>query len=287
MKNQNKNFFMALFKRSRLSEGGPCMNPLPQPPFPSSFFFKHLAPSVTPAFETIQQNYINAVNAATPLFNNSSPQTSQLAACLFIESYFWNNWGSSVMALTHEGHFYRRQTDGAWITGADYREIGAALARGLITYFPLPAASEPGQTWTRWKAGYFTSDECLIPGISSETADPDGDAIGNLMEYAAGRNPRVSDADGSLLQVSSLPGGGIQCSAGFSSLATGLDVFYEQSPDLSTWTRVFSNSSGLTLQSVTGRRLHDGHAIHTLTLTNTGLTGAGRFFYRIMVLRVP
>ena len=33
MKNQNKNFFMALFKRSRLSEGGPCMNPLPQPPF--------------------------------------------------------------------------------------------------------------------------------------------------------------------------------------------------------------------------------------------------------------
>ena len=230
MKNQNKNFFMALFKRSRLSEGGSCMNPLPMPPFPSIFC------------QAIRQG----------------PGYSGICRVAGVVLWLAGTAAAQVM------------------TGPN-----------KLTYFPLPAASEPGQTWTRWKASYFTPDECLFPGISSETADPDGDAIGNLMEYAAGRNPRVSDADGSVLQVSSLPGGGIQCSAGFSSLATGLDVFYEQSTDLSTWTRVSHNSPGLILQSGTGRRPHDGHAIRNLTLTNTGLTGAGRFFYRIMVLRVP
>ena len=111
--------------------------------FTDSFFFKHLSPSVTVAFEGIQQNYIDAVDAATPLFDNLSAQTSQLNPCTFIESYFWNNWGESVMALTEEGHYYRRITDDAWTDGAHYREIGRALARGLITYYNLPPGSEP------------------------------------------------------------------------------------------------------------------------------------------------
>jgi len=111
--------------------------------FTDSFFWKHLAPSVTVAFEDIEQRYIDAVDAATPLFDNLSAQTSQLNACTFIESYFWNNWGESVMALTHEGHYYRRITDNAWTDGAHYREVGRALARGLIAYYDLPPSTAP------------------------------------------------------------------------------------------------------------------------------------------------
>lgn len=111
--------------------------------FTDSFFWKHVTPSVTTNFQIIQQNYIDAVNAETPLFNNLSPQTSQLNPCTFIESYFWNNWGESVMALTQEGHYYRRITDSAWTDGAHYREIGRAMARALIGYYNLPPASEP------------------------------------------------------------------------------------------------------------------------------------------------
>lgn len=106
--------------------------------FTDSFFWKHLSPSVSTAFEGIEQSYIDAVNAATPLFDNRSPQTSQLNACTFIESYFWNNWGQSVMAMTEEGHYYRRITDNAWTDGEHYREMGRALARGLIAYYDLP-----------------------------------------------------------------------------------------------------------------------------------------------------
>lgn len=110
--------------------------------YTDTFFFKHLSPSVTEAFEEIQQDYIDAFDNATPLFDNLSPGSSQLHSCYFIESYFWNNWGESVMALTHEGHFYRRITDNAWITDADYRELGRALAAALVEYLalePLPA----------------------------------------------------------------------------------------------------------------------------------------------------
>jgi hypothetical protein len=111
--------------------------------FQDSFFFKHRYPSVTQQFEVIQQNYIDAVARVSRLFNNLNPQTSDLHACQFIESYFWNNWGELVMALTHEGHFRRRITDEEYITGDDYREIGRDLMAALVEYFALPEETVP------------------------------------------------------------------------------------------------------------------------------------------------
>ena len=106
--------------------------------YTDTFFFKHVYPSVTLDFETIQQDYIDAFDNATDLFDNLSAQTSQLSDCIFIESYFWNNWGESVMAMTHEGHFQRRITDSEWITDDDYRELGKAQAEAMVEYFNLP-----------------------------------------------------------------------------------------------------------------------------------------------------
>lgn len=106
--------------------------------FADNFFWKHVRPSVTANFETIQQSYINALNNATPLFNNASPQTSQLNPTTFIESYLWNNWGESVMALTHEGHYYYVTGTTTYNTGQTYYDIGRAQAVALIEYFSLP-----------------------------------------------------------------------------------------------------------------------------------------------------
>jgi Zinc carboxypeptidase/Cytosolic carboxypeptidase N-terminal domain len=257
--------------------------------FADSFFFKHLAPSVSAAFETIQQNYINAVNAATPLFNNASPQTSQLSACLFIESYFWNNWGPSVMALTHEGHYQKRLTDGDWITGADYREIGAALARGLTTYFPLPAASEPGLTYASWLALHFTPGEIANPSLTGDNADPDKDGSNNLLEYALARNPRFPDLAVSPLQSVSTSPASLTLTAERSVLPTDLDVFMERSADLATWTRLAENTApdpatGTALRTLSQRRATDSQAITTLTLTAPW--SAPRSFYRLAVRRL-
>lgn len=111
--------------------------------FQDTFFFKHRYPSVSRNFEVIQQNYIDAFANVSQLFNNLNPQVSDLHACQFIESYFWNNWGEQVMALTHEGHFRRRITDGQYITGDDYREIGRDLMAALVEYFDLSIEGSP------------------------------------------------------------------------------------------------------------------------------------------------
>jgi hypothetical protein len=116
--------------------------------FADTFFYKHLQPSVTANFEQIEERYIDAVDNSTPLFDNLSPGTSQLDPGVFIESYFWNNWGESVMAMTHEGHFYQRVTDNAWITDADYRAIGRALAAAMVEYFNLPPLPTGVADWT-------------------------------------------------------------------------------------------------------------------------------------------
>lgn len=257
--------------------------------FADSFFFKHVAPSVSTAFETIQQNYINAVNAATPLFNNASPQTSQLNACLFIESYFWNNWGASVMALTHEGHYQKRLTDGDWITGADYREIGSALARGLTTYFPLPAATEPGLSYPSWLALHFSAAELPNPALTGENADPDHDGSSNLLEYALARNPRFPDTPVSPVAIHSTPAGGLTVTAERSGLPTDLDVFLEHSGNLTTWTRPAENAppdpaTGTAVRTRSQRRASDGQAITTLTLTAPWTSS--RSFYRLAVRRL-
>lgn len=102
-----------------------------------TFFVKHDYPSVTKRFEEIQQRYIDALDHATPLFENLSPSSSQLHESNYLESYFWSNWGEKVMAMTHEGHFYRRACDDEWITDADYRALGRAMALALIEYFDL------------------------------------------------------------------------------------------------------------------------------------------------------
>jgi len=106
--------------------------------YKDTFFWKHVFPSVTHAFEEIEQNYIDALDHATPLFDHLSKLTSQLDEAKYIESYFWRNWGEAVMAMTHEGHFYRRITDDEWITADDYHELGRAMALALIEYLDLP-----------------------------------------------------------------------------------------------------------------------------------------------------
>jgi hypothetical protein len=45
-----------------------------------------------------------------------------------------------------------------------------------------------------WKQQYFTSAELTNAAISGDTADPDGDGMPNLEEYAFGLNPKVSDS---------------------------------------------------------------------------------------------
>ncbi len=56
-----------------------------------------------------------------------------------------------------------------------------------------------GPTLTAFNVTNFTAPERANPGVSGPAADPDGDGIPNLLEYAFGTNPR--DAGGATRQV--------------------------------------------------------------------------------------
>ena len=206
--------------------------------YQDTFFFKHVAPSVTRKFEQIQQRYIDAFARATPLFDNLSPQTSQLHTCRFIESYFWNNWGDSVMALTHEGHYGTRITDNQFLTGNDYRQLGAAMATALIEFFDLPEATESDLTYQQWVALHFSPAQQANPSLSGWKADADADGIPNGEEYAMqtaprdsrSRHPAVEFRNGQLL---------------IRHAARAVEAAFETSTDLQIWSRP-TTSSGQT-----------------------------------------
>ncbi|MDX1972409.1 MAG: M14 family zinc carboxypeptidase [Candidatus Sumerlaeia bacterium] len=99
------------------------------------------------SFRTILQNYVDALNNATPLFENADPQFSTLNLCSststsrFVESYFFTERGEATMAMTHEGYFRTRgYGDFGYWTDEEYIELGRGMARALVEYFNLPPA---------------------------------------------------------------------------------------------------------------------------------------------------
>ena len=195
--------------------------------YADTFFFKHLTPSVSPAFELIQQRYIDALANRSPLFENRTPEGSQLHACRFIESYFWNGWGEDVMALTHEGHFHRRLTDNGWITGDDYRSLGRSMASALTDFYDLTPANE--HSWEDWQAEHFDALERRFQSLSGPLADPDGDNRANILEYGQATHPRRPDSTAIPLKIGD--------SLTFARSPTAADATWhiEHSSDLVSW----------------------------------------------------
>jgi hypothetical protein len=59
-----------------------------------------------------------------------------------------------------------------------------------------PGADEPVPapiTFAEWQPGFFSPAEISDPNIAGPSADPDADGLPNVMEFASGANPRVSD----------------------------------------------------------------------------------------------
>ena len=57
-----------------------------------------------------------------------------------------------------------------------------------LTPPPLPT------TFANWRQGFFTSAELANPAISGDFADPDGDSLSNLLEYAFHSDPKQPSA---------------------------------------------------------------------------------------------
>ncbi len=102
---------------------------------------------------------------------------------------------ASLSTTVTPGTYYLRITPSAAGTPLATPPTGYTLygTRGQFTLagtIPAPASV----TYATFRTQYFTSGEQLDALISGPAADPDGDGLNNLLEYATARHPRQPDA---------------------------------------------------------------------------------------------
>lgn len=98
---------------------------------------------------------------------------------------------------------------------------------GTILTSPLP----PFQSWSLAR---FSAQQMLDPAVGGPSADPDGDGLSNLTEYALGREPKVAEAAPAPVASND----GTDWIFTYTRPADRTDVTYavEVSTDLATWT---------------------------------------------------
>jgi CubicO group peptidase (beta-lactamase class C family) len=92
-------------------------------------------------------------------------------------------------------------------------------------------------SYEAWQARHFTPAELSQPEISGDEADPDGDGISNLVEYAQGSDPRVADHEPWLKGRLVGDGNQLRFAVEYRRRPLGHAVAYdmEVSSDLKTW----------------------------------------------------
>jgi len=138
-----------------------------------------------------------------------------------------------------------------------------------------------GGPYENWRAQYFTAAELDNPVISGDSADPDGDGIPNLLEYAFGLNPRVASHPGLPLAYVQNTGGQnyLQVQYTQRNPPAGIQYRLETSSDLLAWT---NNPASFT--QLDSHNNGDGTSLVTLRL-QAPLAASPQMFVRIAVTR--
>ncbi len=124
-----------------------------------------------------------------------------------------------------------------------------------------------------WQASHFTAAELADPAVSGLDADPDGDGLNNLFEYAIGTDPRGPGVDGRYV-AGLAPDNGmgyLTVTALKNPAATDVQFSAEVSADLVRWT----NDVTILLNDLTTFSARD----------NTPVSAAPRRFLRTKVTR--
>jgi len=145
----------------------------------------------------------------------------------------------------------------AWDNQAQYYRLTdyAAFSAGSTRYALDNLAVR--EQYNAWRAARFSAAELAQPAISGDTADPDGDGLNNLLEYAFDRNPRRADGMGVLqTTMETEVGTGLRyLVVSFTRRKAPTDLTYtvEMSTDLKTWdsgpgytTELSATGSGVT-----------------------------------------
>jgi hypothetical protein len=132
--------------------------------------------------------------------------------------------------------------------------------------FDLDAVAVLGTTADTWRSTYFTTPELALPAVSGDLADPDGDALANIIERALNSHPRRGDSPAQR-PIINTTGTHLQLTFPRSLNAAQITIHIDASTDLTSWTEIARSTNGAPLQPV---------GIPGASLISESGTGAGR-----------
>lgn len=159
----------------------------------------------------------------------------------------------------------------------------AAARAALVTasdHLPVVADYTVATPFSNWQARYFTSAELANSAVGGNGADPDGDGIINLLEYALNTSPRAAGV-GSLPAIgSTVVNGNTYLTLTFTKVIANTDITYvpQVSSDLLTW-----NSGAGYVAAVGTTNNADGLTQTVVVRDATPLPVNGRRFIRLAV----
>ncbi len=162
--------------------------------------------------------------------------------------------------------------------------ITPATARAaLVTasdHLPVVADYTVDIAYATWLTRFFTAAEQADLTVSGNAADPDGDGIPNLLEYALGLSPRSVDTNGLPTVGKTTINGNTYLTLTCTQVFANTDITYmpQVSSDLATW-----NSGANYVATVSAQNNPDALGQTVVVRDLTPLAAAGRRFIRLKV----
>ena len=208
---------------------------------------------------------------------NRSPSTALTAQVAL------SNFMPGATTATTYQYGPTNDTNNAGLTAATLPGVGSSFSATFPAYsmtvidLARPATSSP---YAGWQNGYFTAAELGSAAVSGDNADPDGDGIANLLEYALNLDPRAAGRTGVSTVSSTSTGGSSYLTLTYTKVKAATDLTYvaEVSGDLVTWSSGSAYTADVstvdqgTTQQVTARDL-------------TPMSAGTRRFMRLRVAR--
>lgn len=149
---------------------------------------------------------------------------------------------------------------------------GVETTDSLLNIFTTPS---PVQSW---RIQYFGTS--LNSGSASDTADPAGDGITNLVSYALGLNPTVNSVAG--LPVLSASAGRLKIQFNRNLSATDVTYTVEASSNLTTWTPIATLPTGSSTWTQSGATVTDNSGAVTV-VDGTAISSQPSRFLELVV----